>query len=987
MKWFFNLFSFHTLCGRIIPAICVNILTVFASGQTDNYFQQEVNYEIQVTLNDRLNELHAFEIIEYINMSPDTLSVLFFHLWANAYSNNNTALAKQLMGTSGRARLFKDPELRGYIDSLDFKIDGRSAAYNFMHDIRDICIIKLDKPAFPGDTLIITTPFRVKIPLGTSSRLGHIGGSYQISQWYPKPAVYDRKGWHPMEYLDQGEFYSDFGRFNVIITLPSDYVVGATGNLINEEETEWLNMLSADTTSRANFYPGNYQSSDLVKHLNFFQENTHDFAWFADKSFHVKRDRLILPGSGKVIETSVMFTDTEADLWENALQYVNEAIICFSGIIGDYPYDTFTAVQAALSSGAGMEYPGLTVVDYSDNAYSLEQVIVHELCHTWFYGALGNDERQYPFLDEGITSAYEQRYMQEKYPEKKAWEIYLGNEKIAKFFNVDDIPAYGIDELTWLVEARKNSDKPVNLPATDYSPAQYGQIIYFKAGMGFNYLRAFLGDSLFDTIMNDYYFTWKFRHPDPDDLRNAFESGAGRNLDWFFDDFLGTTKHADYKIARMRNNQLLIKNKGDMASPLVISVSNNDNQLYQKWSEGFTGKRWIDFPDGKNRNFKIDPFHKMPELYRINNNFRESALFPKADPVNMQFYFTLEDPEKISLMYVPLPNWTRENGFMAGIALHNGFILPERIEYFILPFYSFGNKNPAGLARISYNITPRNSLLRLIKLSIDGSRFGAPGSRQYNRVKIGSTYFLASGTNKSPDHAFYSYYNLVSDLFSVLQNEKADMRSYLQIGYILEKSRLIDPYRIDLALENGKTYGKATVEFNYRYSYYGRNNGLDIRLFSGLMLIDNSGMPYHSFSQSGRSGREQYLYQGIYPDRFAEPVTNFWSRQMSIAEGSLVSPVNDTLGFSPWLISLSFTSSLPSGIDRFPVKPFLNMVLNDPANKTNNSLLYEAGLKTGIWNIFEIHLPLLVSPSAHSGYFRERIRFTLNLDLNSISLF
>src|SRR5665811_1471431 len=211
------------------------------------YFQQEVNYKIQVSLNDKHHELNAFETLEYINHSPDTLHFLYFHLWPNAYSNNNTPLARQLFQVIGKEKLFNDTELRGFIDSLNFKGNGKQVQWNLLPGQPDICRIKLEVPLISGDSILITTPFRVKIPKGITSRLGHIGESYQISQWYPKPAVYDKDGWHQMPYLDQGEFYSEFGRFDVRITLPANYIVGSTGNLQTDSEIEMLDKLAADT--------------------------------------------------------------------------------------------------------------------------------------------------------------------------------------------------------------------------------------------------------------------------------------------------------------------------------------------------------------------------------------------------------------------------------------------------------------------------------------------------------------------------------------------------------------------------------------------------------------------------------------------------------------------------------------------------------------------------------------------------------------------
>src|SRR5690606_1704437 len=132
---------------------------------------------------------------------------------------------KQLLRLNGKQKLFTDPELNGFTDSLNFVVNEKQVRWNLLPGQPDICQVFLNLPIIPGDSIIISTPFRVKIPKGVTSRLGHIGESYQISQWYPKPAVYDKDGWHQMSYLDQGEFYSEFGSFDVKITLPSNYIV------------------------------------------------------------------------------------------------------------------------------------------------------------------------------------------------------------------------------------------------------------------------------------------------------------------------------------------------------------------------------------------------------------------------------------------------------------------------------------------------------------------------------------------------------------------------------------------------------------------------------------------------------------------------------------------------------------------------------------------------------------------------------------------
>ena len=187
----------------------------------------------------------------------------------------------------------------------------------------------------PGQSLVINTPFRVKIP-ASFSRLGHVKQAYQITQWYPKPAVFDHKGWHPISYLDQGEFYSEFGSFDVKITLPSNYVVASTGNLKTISEELFLDSLANAKldSSKIKFTPiGKTKaitpaSTSTFKTLHYVQDSVHDFAWFADKRYHVLKGEVEL--ENKNITSWALFTNSEAKLWKRSIEYINDATKYFS---------------------------------------------------------------------------------------------------------------------------------------------------------------------------------------------------------------------------------------------------------------------------------------------------------------------------------------------------------------------------------------------------------------------------------------------------------------------------------------------------------------------------------------------------------------------------------------------------------------------------------------------------------------------------------
>jgi len=392
-------------------------------------------------------------------------------------------------------------------------------------------------------------------------------------------------------------------------------------------------------------------------------------------------------------------------------------------------------------------------------------------------------------------------------------------------------------------------------------------------------------------------------------------------------------------------------------------------------------------PQGIYTEIKIDPEHVMPEINRLNNNIRTTGIFPKSDPVQPQLLASIEDPEKHSVMYIPAINWNHENGFMIGLALHNGFIIPKPLEYFVMPFYTFSNSKLAGYGKISYNITPYDKLIRLAKVTLEGTQFGAPGNQNYHKIMTGVDLNFRADKLTNPIHQkVYGRYILASDLYKIENLETESLNSYIQLGYNLEKTSKVNPYNLLVTFESGKAFQKAAVDFDYKQSYTGKDNGLEIRLFAGTVLSNTSTNPVYSLAPGGRSGRDQYLYEGTYPDRFGAYSTSFWSRQMTISEGGLVSPVNEKLGYSKWLISLSMSSNLPGKIGRIGIKPFVNLLLNDHGiSSTNNSPFFgEAGLKIGIWNLFEIHIPLLVTGNIQSisPKIQDRFRIVFNLDFS-----
>jgi hypothetical protein len=476
--------------------LCLLLVAVISQlAAFSQYWQQEVNYVIDVTLNDKEKTLDAFEKITYQNNSPDTLKFIWFHLWPNAYKNDKTAFTDQTLELGITDFYFSGREEKGYINRLDFKVDGVTAKTEDHPQYIDITKLVLPKPLPPGQSITITTPFHEKLPFNFS-RGGYDGESFQITQWYPKPAVYDKNGWHPMPYLDQGEFYSEFGSFDVRITVPEKYIVAATG-----EEVPAIDYIEDRTELNT--------GATRTKTLRFRQGLIHDFAWFADKRFIEKQDTIQMP-SGRTVQVFVYYTPAEKKFWENSLQYAKDAIRFYSNEVGEYPYNVAKVVQGPKSFGGGMEYPTITAISPIVDVEALDETIAHELGHNWFYGILASNERDHPWMDEGINSFYQNRYMQLKYGKGHS------------------------DELMFQLKAVRKTDQPINLSSEEFNDINYFTSVYFKAANWMALLERETGKEAFRDQMHQYFEKWKFKHPQPEDFKAIFQSQLGAKTDSIF---------------------------------------------------------------------------------------------------------------------------------------------------------------------------------------------------------------------------------------------------------------------------------------------------------------------------------------------------------------------------------------------------------------------------------------------------------------------
>ncbi|MBA3828049.1 MAG: M1 family peptidase [Taibaiella sp.] len=548
------------------------------------YWQQDVHYDIEAAIDETTNIINGTETLTYWNNSPDTLRYVYFHLYQNAFiKGSHLHDLEKVSKIKARMGNYEQQGLGTQV--TDIKVDDKTAATELDNTILKVY---LPNPLPPGHKTEFRMGFTTYYDNGATRRRMQMWDAwgykhYNGVQWYPKISVYDSKfGWDTYQHLNK-EFYGDFGSFDVKLSFASNYVVEATGVLQNKQDV--LPDTLRQKLDIKNFADKKWNEKPSIitpynkaerKTWIYHADNVHDFAFTADPSYRIGTTYW------NDVECVALVQEPHAAGWQNAAEYVAKIIKTFSEDIGRYQYPKMVAADAQ----DGMEYPMLTLDGGRDPAY--RGLLVHEIGHNWFYGMVGNNETYRAALDEGFTQFL------------TAW----GLRRIDGDTQANGIPAsryrrrYAEPVIVedrnvlapYTYDALNHDEVPLNTASDDFNNALnhgggYREVYFKTASMLYN-LQYTLGDSLFLATMQHYFSQWRFAHPYFDDFRKSVIGFTHFDLNWFFDQWLETTKTLDYGIHKIKraggkdNFDIHLRRSGDMQMPLDLTVTAHDGRRY-----------------------------------------------------------------------------------------------------------------------------------------------------------------------------------------------------------------------------------------------------------------------------------------------------------------------------------------------------------------------------------------------------------------------
>lgn len=956
--------------------LCFYILFLQYSPAQINY-KPLPSYEINVELFPEEKILKGTVDVTYVNNSTIATDSIFLQIYPNAYSSGNTEFGKQQLRYGHTQFYFSPPEDKGSITDLNFRINGAGIGYHYY--MQDIVYLLLDEPLQPGESIRISTPFTVKIPR-VFSRMGYEGGTFQISQWFPKVMKLSSEGWHKYPYLDMGEFYGDFADYRVDITLPSDFIVAATGSLQDTAEMEWYKHLSKDRNAK------NPRQSEQ-KTLSYIAENVQDFAWFADRDFIVDYSREHI--AGKDIDCWVFHRDESETIWSEAMPACVNSLKKFSEWVGPYQYPQMSIVGAHLEAGAGMEYPMVSLIGKMEDQRSLHEVIAHEVAHNWFYGMLAFNERKYPYMDEGLTSQLEQRYMKEYFD-------YDADSRRP----VDAYP-YEYEEYYYWNYLQKNYPLSINNDIGDESEMSFYLLNYNMAPNAYEFLRYYVGDNHWTGFMHSFYNKFLFSHIQPADFRQHLRENLPIETDWLVDDYLSGEKPYDYSIRDVMilsdSLQVEIKNNSGLNAPLILQQLAGDTILWEGRFSAFANDKVISVPH----------IHGVEKIHIYTGTlfagYNPSRTYDMVDMklhkknVTLGLLIGYEPPERNTIHFYPLLGINKYDGFMVGLGAHNYTLTSHNLQFELLPFYSFKSKTATGLFNITYDIYDKKPNLNHWRLKLEGRKFSAYYNEHYdfidsyNKIRFGLEYHIEKNVVSNYKTILSGNISNIHENYGVGENydekiyrrEKRDYQIY-SAEIDITRKHILSPASYNISFQHLGKDSRLTIDYRIKYLIRPQFS-VSNRLFMGYAIMDNTDKPSLGFYLSGTPsyGNLDYSYDEFLIERRSSGSPVF----QQVYERDMAFPLPVIFPLGKYAIGGNLNLNLAIGF--FNIEPYFSYVLAKEYSY-DKEFLYTTGVRLSLAdNIIHFNFPIASSESLNAamslqGYKSYASKITFNIDLQRL---
>ncbi len=535
--------------------LLVVCISTVGAAQNTSYWQQHVDYFMDVDMNVENFQYTGTQKLVYTNNSPDQLQKVYYHLYFNAFQpGSDMDMRLQNIADPDDRMVTQDKKSRiaalteseiGYLHAISLSQDGIPVKFN---EEGTVLVVDLAKPIPSGGQTTFEMEFKGQVPvqIRRSGRNNADGVALSMSQWYPKLAEYDFEGWHADPYIAR-EFHGVWGNFDVKLTIDKDYIIGGTGYLQNPEEIGH-GYETAGTKVK--------QPKGKTLTWHFKAPMVHDFMWAADPEYI--HDTLAAE-NGTMLHFFYKNDKKVIENWQKVQPLTAQAMAFFNANIGQYPYKQYSVIQGG---DGGMEYAMGTLITGGEDYADIKGTVIHELAHSWFQHVLATNEAKHSWMDEGFASFISTLCSNELAINKKE------NPFERSYKNYNYLVSTGKEQPQTTHSDRYDSNMPYSIAA------------YVKGSIFLSQLGYIIGQEKLMETIKKYYEDFKFTHPVPNDIKRTAEKISGMELDWYLMDWTQTTNTIDYGIKQVAaagdKTAISLERIGLMPMPLDILVVYKD---------------------------------------------------------------------------------------------------------------------------------------------------------------------------------------------------------------------------------------------------------------------------------------------------------------------------------------------------------------------------------------------------------------------------
>lgn len=900
---------------------------------------------INATLNTDLKEVDIQQEFRYLNSSKDTLRILYFNDWANAYADKSTALAERFAEEFNRSLHLAKADARG--STAIFGVadqEFRNLQWSRTSGL-DIVKVTLAGPLPPGDSATLYFTYTVKLPPSRYTGFGYnpLGG-YYLKDWYLSPAVYDGE-WQLYSNKNLEDLFTDNTDTRIEFTYPDNLLLGTNFNEVS--------IAAYATNKQATLKGENRKNCDIILNTsNPFVKHVTPFL--------------------------IVVTDIGTKKYDKISQgiSIHRVTEFIHNYLGPFPYEQLLVSEVDFEKNPlyGLNQLPTFIRPY-DAQFQFEMKFMKTAIRSYLKETLFLNPRKDQWINDAIVNYIMINFVEEFYPDQKLLgklsQIWgLRNFHLAKMGFNDQYP------FLYMLSARRNTDQALTTP--NDSLIKFNQKIAntYKAGLGLAYLADFIGKDKVDLGIRQFFNRYKLKPVQPEDFKTSLKTFAIRDIDWFFDIYVETDARIDFKIKDVYKTEdslrVTIKNKTGTNVPISLFGIASDSVVSKYWFSNITDVETVTIPRQNEARLVLNYDQKIPEFNQRDNWKSLNGFFSSNKKFKLQFLKDAEDPYVNQVFYMPVLQFNVYDGLTPGIRFTNKTLLQKPFIFDFSPSYAMLENSLVGYGRLNLRDYHRKSGMYVTNYALSGSSFHFQTNSRYSTLtpSIGFGWRPDNLISNRRQSLVFRHVNVFRDIDPALGDLETDPDySVFNVRYNHYHNHIINYLSWFIDGQYSGNFTKLSFNLDYR-KLFQNNRQLNLRFFFGTFLRNESNSDFFSFALDRPT---DYLFDYNYLGRSES--SGIVSQQIIIAEGGFKSVLPEPFA-DQWLATTNASFNLWRWIEVYGDMGFLKRK-DSPAR-----FVYDSGVRLNlVTDYFELYFPVYSNNGweiAQPSY-QEKIRFVVTL--------